>query len=237
MFSSLQKSNTRLGDKREPRLFPHSRRKLQISAPIEKKTLGKAPLFTPGTAEKLAVSLIAFTTGSSAMSRQWLTRVTHHYWNEKQVYFFLLQLYLNASQFLRASGSGTAGETPVSPVGKKGGETVKQQFVFCWLQALHRRRVSSFRRGRGGRAARRCAASLWLPLIDAPPAATLHSGAPARGQQAVSPQIAALCHPSPGAVSTNGKACRQNSSLSVSFFFLQGLNNEWKFASLCREAP
>lgn len=133
MFSSLQKSNTRLGDKRETRLFPHSRRKLQISAPIEKKTLGKAPLFTPGTAEKLAVSLIAFTTGSSAMSRQWLTRVTHHYWNEKQVYFFLLQLYLNASQFLRASGSGTAGETPVSPVGKKGGKNCKT--TVCFLLA------------------------------------------------------------------------------------------------------
>lgn len=148
-----------------------------------------------------------------------------------------MQLYLNASQFLRASGSETAGETPVSPVGRKGEKNCKTTVCFLLASGAPPQTGVIFQT-REGRPERRGAASLWLPLIDAPPAATLHSGAPARGQQAVSPQTAALCHPSPGAVSTNGKACRQNSSLSVSFFFfLQGLNNEWKFASLCREVP
>lgn len=71
-------------------------------------------------------------------------------------------------------------------------KSVKQQFCFLLASGTPPQTGVIFQTGGkvvgvgggGSGAERRFAASLWLPLIDAPPAAKLHSRAAARGQQA-----------------------------------------------------
>lgn len=143
----------------------------------------------------------------------------------KSIFFPLLQLYFHASRFFACERFGDdLGDASLS--GRKGGAggTVKQQFVFCWLQALHHRRVSSFRRGRGSRsrAARCSTASLWLPLIDAPPAATLHSRAPARGQQAcVTPDCRLMSHVNQELCPPMGRLVDKTPACQFAFFFFR----------------
>lgn len=129
-------------------------------------------------------------------------------------------IFMHRNFFACKWSGGNLEDASLSSSKEVGREGAVKQFVFCWLKALHHRWVSYFRRGMSGRSR----ALLCFAPLAAGDRCSYSRDASFQGSGS---GTAGLCHPrlppyvtrQPVAMSTNEKACRQNSNSSVGFFF------------------